>query len=247
MDNRMESLREDAMRAKDVMSSGVMSVMGDATVFDVAEILTSEHISALPIVDDQGLVIGIVSEADLIRRAEISTTPHKSWLHRLFADNATRAARYVRSHSRHVKDVMTKTVVTVGEDATLAEIAELMAKHGIKRVPVVRDDLLVGMVSRANLLQALISREPNSDESHLTDEQLRRDVSDAIGKQPWISAWPTNVLVSAGVVHLWGFIPNEVVHKAYSVTAENVRGVKAVKNHMRTVPAAVSIECGLMT
>jgi len=114
------------MRAKDVMSSGVMSVMGDATVFDVAEILTSEHISALPIVDDQGLVIGIVSEADLIRRAEISTTPHKSWLHRLFADNATRAARYVRSHSRHVKDVMTKTVVTVGEDATLAEIAELI-------------------------------------------------------------------------------------------------------------------------
>lgn len=234
------------MRARDIMSSGVMSVMADATVFDVAEILTSEHISALPVVDDQGRVIGIVSEADLIRRAEIGTTPHKSWLHRLFDDDAVRAAQYVRSHSRHVKDVMTKAVITVAETTTLAEIAELMSKHGIKRIPVVRNDFMVGIVSRTNLLQALISREPGSDESLLTDEQLRRDVSDAIGKQPWTSAWPTNVLVSAGVVHLWGFIPNEIVRKAYSVTAENVRGVKTIKNHMRTVPAAVSIECGHM-
>ncbi len=232
------------MRARDVMSSGVMSVMADATVFDVAEILTAEHISALPVVDDQGQVIGIVSEADLIRRSEIGTTPHKSWLHRLFDDDAVRAAQYVRSHSRHVKDVMTKAVVTVDEDATLAAIAELMVKHGIKRVPVVRDKCMVGIVSRANLLQALISREPESDTSQLTDAQLRRNVLDAIEKQPWASAWPTNVLVSAGVVHLWGFVPNDIVRNAYRVTAENIRGVKAVKNHMRTVPAAISIECG---
>lgn len=121
------------MRAKDVMSRGVISVMADATVFDVAEILTGEHISALTVVDDRGRLIGIVSEADLIRRAEIGTTPRKSWLHRLFDDDAVRAAQYVRSHSRHVKDLMTKVVITVEEDAALAEIAELMSKNGIKR------------------------------------------------------------------------------------------------------------------
>jgi CBS domain-containing protein len=235
------------MRAKDVMSRGVISVMADATVFDVAEILTGEHISALTVVDDRGRLIGIVSEADLIRRAEIGTTPRKSWLHRLFDDDAVRAAQYVRSHSRHVKDLMTKVVITVEEDAALAEIAELMSKNGIKRVPVVRDGFMIGIVSRANLLQALLSREPASDGSQLTDAQLRRDVSDAIEKQPWASAWPTNVLVSAGIVHLWGFVPNDVVRKAYRVTAENIRGVKAVKNHMRTVPAAISIECGRLS
>jgi osmotically-inducible protein OsmY len=106
---------------------------------------------------------------------------------------------------------------------------------------------MIGIVSRANLLQALLSREPASDGSQLTDAQLRRDVSDAIEKQPWASAWPTNVLVSAGIVHLWGFVPNDVVRKAYRVTAENIRGVKAVKNHMRTVPAAISIECGRLS
>ncbi|HEY6982478.1 CBS domain-containing protein [Reyranella sp.] len=229
------------MRAKDVMSGGVMSVLADATVFDAAEILTGQHISAVPVVDDSGRVIGIVSEADLIRRAEIGTTPHKSWLQRLLADDATRAARYVRSHSRHVSDVMTKAVVTVEEEANLAEVAELMSKHGIKRVPVVRDGFMVGIVSRANLLQALMSREPESDELRSTDARLRSDVLHAVEKKPWASTWPTNVVVSAGVVHLWGFVSSDAVRQAYRVAAENVPGVKLVRNHMRIVPASVSM------
>jgi CBS domain-containing protein len=231
---------EEAMRAKDVMSDGVMSVTADATVFDAAEILTAERISAAPVVDDQGRMVGIVSEADLIRRAEIGTMPHKSWLQRLLADDATTAARYVRSHSRRVRDVMTKAVVSVDEDATLAEIAELMSKHGIKRVPVVRDGFAVGVVSRANLLEALLSREPESESSHPTDVQLRREVSAAVEKQSWASAWPINVVVSAGVVHLWGFASSDVIRKACRVAAENVPGVKAVKNHMRVIPPSVT-------
>lgn len=229
------------MRAKDVMTTGVVSVMADATVFDAAEILTSEHISALPVVDDKGKVVGIVSEADLIRRAEIGTTPHKSWLHRWLDDDVTKAAEYVRSHSRRVRDVMTKTVVTVDEDATLGEIAALMAKHDIKRVPVVQDGVLVGIVSRANLLQALMSREPVVDVSPPSDRQLRRDVAEAVSKHGWSSAWPTNIVVSAGVVHLWGFVQSEAVRNAYRVAAENVPGVKSVKNHMRAIPPSVNM------
>ncbi len=223
------------------MATVVVSVMADATVFDAAEILTSEHVSALPVIDDRGQLVGIVSEADLIRRAEIGTTPHKSWLHRWLDDDVTKAAEYVRSHSRRVRDVMTKTVVTVEEDATLADIAELMAKHGIKRVPVVQEGALVGIVSRANLLQALMSREPAGDLSRPSDAQLRRHVSDAVSKEGWTSAWPINIVVSAGVVHLWGFVQSEAVRNAYRVAAENVPGVKAVKNHMRTVPPSVNM------
>ncbi|SKA12471.1 BON domain-containing protein [Enhydrobacter aerosaccus] len=229
------------MRAKDVMTIGVVSVLADASVFDAAEILTSEHVSALPVIDDKGRVIGIVSEADLIRRAEIETAPHKSWLHRWLDDDVTKAADYVRSHSRRVRDVMTKNVVTVEEGATLGEIAELMAKHGIKRVPVVQDGVMVGIVSRANLLQALMSREPDGGGSRPSDAQLRRDVADAVSKHGWSSAWPTNIVVSNGVVHLWGFVQSDAVRNAYRVAAENVPGVKSVKNHMRTVPPSVNM------
>lgn len=226
------------MRAKDVMSNGVIFVTSSATVFDAAELLTAEQISALPVVDRHGRVVGIVSEADLIRRAEIGTMPRPSCLERLFSDDSVRAARYLRSHSHHVKDVMTTPVVTVNEDATLAEVADLMAKHRIKRLPVVRDGMMVGMVSRSNLLQALISRDHGDGSDSPTDAQLRQSVTRAVAKRPWSSCFPTNVLVNAGVVHLWGFVTNDAVRDAYRVAAENVPGVKAVKNHLRILPAS---------
>lgn len=223
------------MRAKDVMSNGVLTVKADATVFDVAELLVNAQVSAVPVVDKDGKIAGIVSEADLMRRAEIGTVPHKSWLLRLFADDVAKAADYVRSHARHAADVMTKPVVTADEEASLGEIAKLMAKHEIKRVPIVRDGCVVGIVSRANLLQALMSREP-ANGSHPSDEELRGKVAKAADRQPWSSAWATNVLVSQGVVHLWGFVQSEAVRNAYRVAAENVPGVKGVKNHMRLIP-----------
>ncbi len=136
---------------------------------------------------------------------------------------------------------MTRTVITVEEDASLGELAELMAKHNIKRIPVVRDNFVVGIVSRANLLQALLSRDPKDAGSHPDDADLRRAVVDAVGHQSWTSAWPTNVVVSNGVVHLWGFVQTETVRKAYRVVAENVPGVRIVKNHLRTIPMAVHL------
>ena len=229
------------MRAKHVMSKGVVYVLADATVFEAAEIMVNAQVSAVPVIEEDGRTAGIVSEADLIYRSEIGTAPHKSWLQRLLSDDVTKAAGYIHSHSRRVRDVMTKKIVSVDEDTLLSDVAELMARHNIKRVPVMRDGITVGILSRANLVQALMSREPAPSGPRPSDEQLRREVTKAIDTQPWCSPWPTNVVVSSGVVHLWGFTDSETVRKAYRVAAENVPGVRKVKTHMRTVPPSVNM------
>lgn len=229
------------MRAEDVMTRSVVSISSDSTVFDAAELLISMHFSALPVVNGKGELIGIVSEADLMRRPEIGTTPHHSWLSRLFSDGSQTAAEFVKFNSRRVADVMTKKVIAVDRNATLSEVTETMASHKVKRVPVVENGFLVGIVSRSNLLQALMARETKADAPALPDDELRLKVIAAVDKQPWSSAWPTNVAVNAGVVHLWGLVANKTVLNAYRVAAENVPGVKKVKNHLREVPSSVNM------
>ena len=229
------------MRAKHVMTEFVYAVPANATIFDAAELLVTSGVSAVPVVDNSGKMVGIVSEADLMCRAEIGTTPHKSWLVRLFADEGAAAGEYVRSHSHRVADVMTKNVVTASEDTKLGELAALMNKNSIKRIPILRDGWIVGIVSRANLLQALLSREPPADVPRVSDEEIRRAVVEALDKQGWSSTWPANVVVNSGVVHLWGFAASDAIRKAFRVTAENVPGVRGVKNHLRPVPPTVGM------
>ena len=230
------------MRAKDIMTESIVSVNVKETVFDAAELLLGAGVSAAPVVNDQGNVLGIVSEADLIHRAEIATAPRRSWLQRLLGGEATAARDFVSTHARKVADVMTREVVTASDDATLVELVELIEKHRVKRIPIVRDDKLVGIVSRANLLGALLSREPEGGAAGLPDDnQLRQAVVDAFDKQAWKSRWPVNVVVSDRTVHLWGFVEGEDIRKAYRVAAENVPGVKKVKSHLRSIPASVGL------
>ena len=229
------------MRARDVMTKGVICLDVKELVFDAAELLLGAGISAAPVVNDKGAVVGIVSEADLIRRAEIDTAPNKSWLSRLLASEVSSARDFVAAHARKVSDVMTKEVVTAAEEATLGELVELIEKHGVKRIPIVRAGKPVGVVSRANLLEALLSREPEGPVVQPTDKELRQAVVDALEKRAWASKWPTNVFANDGVVHLWGFVEGEEVRKAYRVAAENVPGVKRVKSHLRSMPASVGM------
>lgn len=229
------------MRASQVMTPDVLSISSDATIFEAAELLIGGGVSAMPVVDKTGKMVGIVSEADLMRRAELGTEPHKSWLQRIFSDDAAAAKEYVTLHARRVSDVMSRNVVSVAEDDTLGHVAEMMARHKVKRVPVLRDGAIVGVVSRANLLQALVSWDPKASRTPLSDDQIRREVESAVSRQPWTSPWPTNVVVNAGVVHLWGFVATEAARDAYRVAAENVPGVRKVKNHMRRIPASVNM------
>lgn len=229
------------MRAKDIMTEGVICLDVKESVFDAAELLLGAGISAAPIVNDKGTVVGIVSEADLIRRAEIGTAPKKSWLSRLLDSEGSSARDFVAAHARKVSDVMTREVVTAGEEATLGELVELIEKHDVKRIPIVRMGKLVGVVSRADLLEALLSREPEGPVVQPTDKELRQAVVDALEKHAWTSKWPTNVFANDGVIHLWGFVEGDEVRQAYRVAAENVPGVRRVKNHLRAMPASVGM------
>lgn len=229
------------MRARDVMTERVICVDVKETIFDAAELLLGAGVSAAPVVNDKGAVVGIVSEADLLRRAEIDTVPRKSWWSRLLATESTSAREFVGAHSRKVSDVMTRSVVTAEEDTPLDELVDLMEKNNVKRIPILRADKLVGIVSRANLLEALLSREPDGPVLQPTDRAMRQAVMEALEKRAWTSRWPTNVFASDGVVHLWGFVEDEAVRKAYRVAAENVPGVRRVKSHLRAMPASVSM------
>ncbi len=229
------------MRAKDIMSSEVVCIDAGNSVFDAAEVLLGARISAAPVIDDKGAIIGIVSEADLVRRAEIGTAASKSWLGRLLESEASSARSFVTAQTRRVADVMTKDVVTASEDATLRELVDLMEEHGVKRIPIVRGAGVVGMVSRADLLGALLSREPDSPVLQPDDNALRQNVADALEDRAWTSKWPINVYANDGVVHLWGFVEGKDVRDAYRVAAENVPGVRRVKNHLRTIPASVGM------
>jgi CBS domain-containing protein len=231
------------MRASEIMTTNIVSVSIKDTVFDAAETLLGARVSAAPVVDEEGHVHGIVSEADLIHRAEIATSSRKSWLGRLLETNADAAREFVATHARGVADVMTRNVVTASADATLGELVALIEKHKVKRIPIVRDGLLVGIVSRANLLEALLSREPEGAAvgASTDDKALREAVAKAVDGQPWSSRWPTTVVVSDGVVHLWGFVEGDTVRQAYRIAAENVPGVRRVKIHLRTMPASVSM------
>jgi CBS domain-containing protein len=147
------------MKAADVMVSAVISVRPNARVEEVAGILLASRISAVPVIDEQGELLGIVSEGDLMRRAEAGTDRSRSWWLEYLTGKQVLAAEYVKSHSHKVTDVMTRSVITATPDTSLSEIATLLERNRIKRVPIVQNGKVVGIVSRANLLQALAEKE----------------------------------------------------------------------------------------
>jgi len=230
---------EDAMRARQVMTRPVVTIPADATVYAAAEILLGSRISGAPVVDADGTMVGIVSEIDLMSRPEIGTVPSKSLIQRLLGDEEIRARDYIRSHSHHVADVMTRDVVTAAENADLREIARLMQRHRVRRIPIVRDGKLVGIVSRASLLQGLLSREPFPVEGEISDERIRDGVSSELEKQGWARRADASVVVDHGVVHLWGHVEGAPMKEAMTIAAENVPGVRRVVNNLAIMPASV--------
>jgi len=220
------------MKARDVMVSPVITVKPGATVKEVACILLQHHISALPVVDDAGKVIGMVSEGDLMRRADLGTERQRSWwLAALFAEEAALAAEYVKAHSRKVADVMSKRVVAASPDTPLNEIAGLLERHSIKRVPIIENGALVGIVSRANLIQALAVDRKGLD-IPVPDAALREKIMAHLGAQPWAHTALLNVTVNDGIVDIWGITQSEAEKKALRVAAETMPGVRAVNNNV---------------
>jgi CBS domain-containing protein len=218
------------MHSKDVMTTNVLTVGPDTDVRTIARSLIERGISAVPVVDHAGRIIGIVSEGDLMRRAEAGTERHPSWWLALFAGPEDTARDYAKSHGLTAKDVMTRPAITVAEDAPLGEIATLLERHRIKRVPVVRDGTIVGIVSRANLLHGLVAKEAApavaSDDAGIR-EQVIAGIKAAGITQPYV-----NVVVGGGIVHVWGFVGSEAEKDAIRIAAETAPGVKSVQNNV---------------
>ena len=223
------------MHAIDVMTSEAISVDENATVPAVARLLAERGISAVPVVDKENQVIGMVSEGDLLHRIETGTERRRSWWLEMMASTNSLAGDYIKSHSGRVKDVMTRNVLSVTETTSVGDIAVLLETNRIKRVPVLRDGKLVGIVSRANLVQALaMTIEPLSG-AKADDRGIREQLLAELKAQRWAEVSPANVTVKDGVVHLWSSYLSEQEKRALVVAAENFPGVRWVEDHMRRV------------
>jgi len=225
------------MQARDIMTTPVLTVTKDATVQEIARLLLDRHISAVPVVDGDGILLGVVSEGDLIRRADSGTERHPSWWLSLVSDPEDDARSYLKSHGLRAVDVMTRNVIVVTEDTAVPEIADLLEKHRIKRVPVVREGCVVGIVSRANLLQALVAQ-PHARPVQADDRSLRAAVFEALQETGARTSY-VNVLVTAGEVHLWGLCSSLAERHAMRVAAEQVPGVKSVVERITVMPRGV--------
>jgi len=218
------------MKASDVMTVGAATIRSDASAPEAARLMLQYAISGLPVVDAAGHVVGIITEGDFLRRTETGTgRPHRPrWLEVLLGPGRL-ADEYVHSHSRKVEEVMTRQVVTVAEETPVDEIARLMERHRIKRVPVTRDNTVVGIVSRANLLRGLARLADQAPAATANDLAIREQILTELDAQVWGRRAPIDVTVRNGIVQLWGPVADERVAQALRVAAENVPGVKGVE------------------
>lgn len=222
------------MNAHDVMTRNVISIDPDSTVLQAARLMLQHRVSGLPVIDNAGNLVGVLSEGDFLRRRETQTERKRSrWLEFLMGPG-TIASEYTHSHGNKVSEVMTTEVQTVDENAGLEDIVELMERHRIKRVPVMCGSEVVGIITRSNLMRAMVSvaRVAPAQASAKDDNAIREQLLAVMAKEGWAPVATTNVVVRDGVVELWGAIIDERQREALKVAAENIPGVKEVKDHM---------------
>jgi CBS domain-containing protein len=215
------------MNAADVMTTAVITASPSTPVAELARLMLENRVSGLPVVEG-GLVVGIVSEGDLVRRLAPASP---RGLLAAFLSRAAAATAYIHENGNLAADVMTAEVISVSPETPVAEIAETMDRCGIKRMPVLDDaGAMVGIVTRANLLRALAGHVLAPP---VSDREIRRDLVTALGETGWSSALdPSGVIVGDGVVHLWGPVSDATLRRALIVAAENTQGVRAVVDHM---------------
>jgi CBS-domain-containing membrane protein len=220
------------MKASDVMTRDVVAVRRGASILEAIRLMLDNRVSGLPVLDDSGKIIGILTEGDLLRGSETGTERHRPrWLEILMGPGRM-AGDYVRTHGRKVEEIMTREVISVAEDTALDEIVQLMERRRIKRVPVLDGGSLAGIVSRADLLRALAQTLNERPAGMHSDDEIRERILAELAKAAWVPRDGLSITVSDGVVDLNGVILEEKEREALRVVAENTPGVKAVEDHL---------------
>lgn len=220
------------MNAADIMTEQVITVTPDTPIAEAAWLMLHHRVSGLPVRDRDGAVVGIITEGDLLRRAETGTQRHGSWLEFLIAPGRL-AQDYTNANARKVGEVMRTEVVTAAPQDSISDIVRLMERYRIKRVPVVDNGRLVGIVSRANLVRALVrTMTKPADSDIVPDEKIREEILAEIARQPWGPRASIDLVVKDGVVELQGTITDERERSALQVLAESTPGVKSVRDNL---------------
>lgn len=224
------------MKAADIMTRDPISVTPQTPVVEAARLMLQNRISGLPVTDETGAVVGVLTEGDLLRRAETGTERHRSaWLAFLMGPGRL-AGDYIDAHARKVGEIMTSDIAAVAPTDDLANVVSLMEKRHIKRVPVVTGGKLAGIVSRSDLVRALVDKLTQQAASRVgqskSDDAIRRRILDVIDREPWGPRFSSEVTVKDGVVDLYGTVTDERERTALIVAAENVAGVGAVHDHL---------------
>jgi CBS domain-containing protein len=220
------------MKTSDIMTRTVITVEPDASIVHAVRLMLQHRISGLPVVDAKGVLVGILSEGDLLRRQETGTQKRRArWVEFLMGSGRL-ADEYVRTSGRQVHEVMTRDVRTITENTPVEDIVQLMERHRIRRLPVVRRDAVVGIVSRANLVHALVGLAIEAKPVAIKDRAIREQLQAELDRQTWAPIALINIVVRNGVVQLWGSITEEAQRAALIVAAENTPGVRKVEDHL---------------
>lgn len=220
------------MRIADIMTREVITVSPATTVQAIAALLVDREISAVPVVDEAGRLLGIVSEADLLRRSEApGATERHRWLE-LFADPDSRAEAFLKAHGRTAADVMTQDLEVATPATTLEEAARLIRERRVKRLPVVEDGRLVGIVARADLLRGLEQRDAAAERPTPDDLAIKQRFEAVARQAGFVSVGAVTVVVQDGVVHLWGLAATATERRALELAAAGIGGVREVRNHL---------------
>jgi CBS domain-containing protein len=216
------------MHASDIMTRDLITVGPRSTLSEAITKMVERRVSGLPVVDLEGKLVGMLTEGDLLRRAELSTEKQRSKWQQFLRGPARTAEEYVATHSRHVEDVMTKEVVSVTESAGVDQVVDLMEQRGIRRVPVVRGDVVVGLISRADLIRVIGEALGARVDAKRDDGTIRATLLDELKKQNWFGAQSVSISVESGTVTLDGVLFEDAARAALVVAAENIAGVKSV-------------------
>lgn len=216
------------MKIRDVMCKDVISVAPHTPVREIAAIMAEKRISGLPVITADGQVIGMVSQSDLLHRAELGTERRRKWWLRILADDRQLAHEFKQAHGQTARDVMTRHMVTVRADAELADAADLLDKHGIKRLPVMHDGKLVGMVTRTDLVRALVDAKSAKNDERLDDAEIHKALVDRMRREPWIGSTLVSASVENGTITLSGFVESPEQRDALKILAEEVAGIGSV-------------------